>query len=353
MNLTSTRHLGGTITAGSSLSGTTYASHTIRAPHTFCWMQIAVFAQFPHVVSLADSRVQNRCNLLESTPGAGQPILDNIMLKFELFDDEAPRLCGNFRRLCCGESASRQRSVYCHQELLHSYRGTHFHKIIPSFAAQGGDLTMRVCHGGANHFSSAGRGWLPDESKRRRHNKAGMLSMANNGPNSNGSQFFITTSAENERAFNGRHVCIGQVVDGLKEFLAEVAPYGTVQGHPSRYAVVVDCGEGDPPTHTWMALTEPSIKMSEAQSSVPPAAEQETSVKKDYVAHDATSPSPPPPENGIAAAAAAMAVSADGVLPAFDGSFAASMSMTAPLKSSLRRVDKESSFPPKHVSYLL
>ncbi|KPI85553.1 putative cyclophilin putative PPIase putative rotamase putative CYP13 [Leptomonas seymouri] len=250
MKLSSTRHLGGTITAGSAASGSRYASHTTRAPHTACWMELAVFSKFPDVPSLSGTQVQGRQDLLASTKGAGTPEETSLMLQIELFDDECPLLCANFRRLCNGESSTRQSTVYCYQGLVPSYRGTYFHKIIPSYCAQGGDITMRVAQGGSNSYSSAGRGWLLDESKKRRHNEVGLLSMANNGPNSNASQFFITTSAANERSFNGRHCCIGRVVRGLDQFLALVAPCGDKDGRPSRYVVVVDCGVGEAPSST-------------------------------------------------------------------------------------------------------
>ncbi|CAJ1021308.1 putative Cyclophilin type peptidyl-prolyl cis-trans isomerase/CLD [Leishmania utingensis] len=248
MNQLSMRSLGGTVTPGSALSGTRYASHITRAAHTTCWMELAVFTQFPVVPSLSGTQLQGRQDLLASTTGAGPPEETSLFLQIELFDDECPQLCANFRRLCNGQSSTRQGQVYCYQGLTPSYCGTYFHKIIPSYCAQGGDITMRVKPGGTNSYSSAGRTWLVDEFKKRRHNEIGLVSMANNGPNSNGSQFFITTSAAHERAFNGRHCCIGRVGRGLDAFMALVAPFGDVDGNPSKYAVVVDCGEGEAPT---------------------------------------------------------------------------------------------------------
>lgn len=246
-SLCCTRHLGGTITRGSAASGTRYASHSVRKAHTSAWLQIQVYAAFPHVPSLAGSRVQMRQDLASSTKGAGEPVSEPFFLEFELFDDESPKACANFRRLCAGQTTSRMGQSFCYQGLTPSYRGTYFHKVIPGFIAQGGDITMRVTQNGYNYHSSAGRGWFDDENKRRRHNEAGLLSMANNGPNSNGTQFFITTSAKHEQALNSRHVCFGRVVAGLDTFLAEVAPFGNTEGYPSRYAVIIDCGEGAAP----------------------------------------------------------------------------------------------------------
>ncbi|EAN83809.1 putative peptidyl-prolyl cis-trans isomerase [Trypanosoma cruzi] len=245
MDLKATSRLGCTLTRGSPASGTRYASHSRPIERTSCWMELACFGGFPKVPSLSGSMVQQRQELLASTKGAGEPEII-LRIEFELFDDESPKACANFRHLCAGQSTSRKGQTYCYQGLTPCYRGTYFHKIIPAFCVQGGDLTMRV-NKGANHFSSFGRGWFSDENKRRRLNEVGLLLMANNGPNSNGSQFFITTSDSEEKALNGRHVCFGRVVRGLDEFLREVAPYGEINGNPSRFVVVVDCGVGPLP----------------------------------------------------------------------------------------------------------
>ncbi|KAH9582084.1 Cyclophilin-type peptidyl-prolyl cis-trans isomerase domain [Trypanosoma melophagium] len=245
MKLTAGTRPGCTLTPGASASGTHYASHMQRREHTSCWMELACFNSFPSVPSLSGSMLQNQGDLLASTRGAGDPACV-IRVEFELFDDEAPKTCANFRNLCAGSSTSRQGQTYLYQGLTPCYRGTYFHKIIPQFCAQGGDLTMRVDKG-ANHFSSFGRGWFADENKRRRVNEVGLLLMANNGPNSNGFQFFITTSATEEKALNGRHVCFGRVVRGLEEFMREVGPYGDANGYPSRFVVVVECGVGPLP----------------------------------------------------------------------------------------------------------
>lgn len=238
------RHLGGTVVSGSSASGTRYASRIICKAHSRCWMELCVFDRFPDVVSLSGTYLQQRNDLLASTRGAGPTATDVIRLEFQLFDDESPMTCENFRRLCRGDGILRRSESYYFQGVTPSYRGTFFHKIIPDFAAQGGDITMRVHPPGANYFNSRGRGWFADENKKRRHNEVGLLSMANNGPNTNGTQFFITTSEKQEQALNGRHVCFGRVTRGLAAFLKEVGPYGNVEGHPSRYVVVVNCGEG-------------------------------------------------------------------------------------------------------------
>ncbi|RNF27487.1 cyclophilin [Trypanosoma conorhini] len=260
MNLTTTSRLGCTLTQGSAVSGTRYASHSRPLERTACWMELACFGGFPKVPSLSGSMVQQRQDLLASTKGAGEPEVI-IRVEFELFDDESPKTCANFRHLCAGQTTSRQGQTYLYQGLTPCYRGTYIHKIIPAFCAQGGDLTMRVDRG-ANYFSSFGRGWFADENKRHRLNKIGLLLMANNGPNSNGSQFFITTSDADEKALSGRHVCFGRITRGLDEFMREVAPYGDRNGYPSRFVVIVDCGVGPLPTtlgtvSSWGEAQEP------------------------------------------------------------------------------------------------
>ena len=102
---------------------------------------------------------------------------------FELFADVVPRTAESFRQLCTGaagyDTATRAK--------LH-YKGTPFHRIIPGFMAQGGDLTKGDGTGGASIYGTS----FPDENFKLRHTVPGLLSMANAGPNTNGSQFFLT-----------------------------------------------------------------------------------------------------------------------------------------------------------------
>ncbi|CAJ1987714.1 cyclophilin 13 / CyP13 [Leishmania donovani] len=366
MNPLSTRRLGGIATPGSALSGTCYVSHTTRPARTMCWMKLAVFTQFPVVPSLAGTQVQGRQDLLASTAGAGTPEETSLFLQIELFDDECPQLCANFRRLCNGQSTTRQGQVYCYQGLTPSYCGTYFHKIIPSYCVQGGDITMRVKPGGTNSYSSAGRTWLPDEFKKRRHNEIGLVSMANNGPNSNGSQFFITTSAAHERAFNGRHCCIGRVVHGLDAFIALVAPFGNVEGHPSKYAVVVDCGEGEAPTlmsasSSPAAVSQASMAISETETArSSPAADTRSATVEEAPAELDIHYREQPPQLQLQHHQAA---DGTGVMAALSPSGAAaaaappSISPAQPLKSSLKgkttAASEAAKTHAKHVTYQL
>ena len=232
--------LGNTFIAGSTASGRTYTKAVEQCQNQAAWMEISVFDAAPRVPSLAGKRIGNGedpATVVGSAPSA------RFVISFELFASESPKTVTNFLSLCEGVSQTRLRSTYEHENLQKSFLGTTFHKIIPGFAIEGGDLTKLVV-GGANHFSSFG-GQFEDENMKRTFNKKGLLGMANNGPDSNGSRFFITTSEDQAKALDGRHCQFGRVVGGLDELMAHVASRGNYLGVPSCYAVVTGCAAGD------------------------------------------------------------------------------------------------------------
>lgn len=152
---------------------------------------------------------------------------------FELYSDIVPKTAENFRRLCVGDAGQAKTA-----NVPLSYKNSIFHRIIPDFMAQGGDFTR---HNGTGGESIYGRDF-PDENFKVSHSKAGLLSMANRGPNTNGSQFFITFT---ETTFlDGRHVVFGEVVEGFN-VLKQLEAIGTrtERGIPKKKAVIVDCGE--------------------------------------------------------------------------------------------------------------
>lgn len=152
---------------------------------------------------------------------------------FELFADTTPLTAENFRALCTGEKGVGQSGKPLH------YKGSRFHRIIPQFMCQGGDFTHDNGMGGESIYGRK----FNDETfagKAGVHAGPGILSMANAGRNTNGSQFFICTIAT--PWLDGNHVVFGQVIEGF-----EVIQLAEAQGSPSggtRATVrVEDCGQ--------------------------------------------------------------------------------------------------------------
>lgn len=132
-------------------------------------------------------------------------------LTFNLFGEAAPRTAENFRALCTGE-----KGVGVSGKPLH-YRGCSMHRIIPNFMCQGGDFTDGVGTGGESIYGRT----FEDENFDLSHTSAGQLSMANAGPNTNGSQFFITTVPC--PFLDGKHVVFGEVRIGPHVTSSQIA----------------------------------------------------------------------------------------------------------------------------------
>lgn len=146
-----------------------------------------------------------------------------------LFGDVVPKTAENFRALCTGEKGVGKSGKRLH------YKGSKFHRVIPDFMLQGGDFTHGTGTGGESIYGDK----FPDENFQLHHTGPGLLSMANAGPNTNGSQFFITTVQTSW--LNGRHTVFGRVLEGM-DVVKKIEAVGSPSGQPSKPILISDSG---------------------------------------------------------------------------------------------------------------
>jgi peptidylprolyl isomerase len=150
-------------------------------------------------------------------------------VEFELFND-TPLTAENFRALCTGEKGVGKMGKPL------SYKGCPFHRVITDFMAQGGDFTAKNGTGGESIYGAK----FADENFKRKHTIPYLLSMANAGPNTNGSQFFITFIPC--PWLDNKHVVFGQVTKG-KEVIDALHSIASSSGKTSKAAFIEDCGQ--------------------------------------------------------------------------------------------------------------
>merc|ERR1711966_174305 len=152
-------------------------------------------------------------------------------IEMTLRSDVVPKTAENFRCLCTGEKGKGKLGKTLH------FKGSTFHRVIPGFMCQGGDFTAGNGTGGESIYGAK----FADESfagKAGKHTGDGCLSMANAGPNTNGSQFFVCTGQTPH--LDGKHVVFGKCVEGY-DVVKKIEKVGSQSGATSQPVVIADC----------------------------------------------------------------------------------------------------------------
>lgn len=157
----------------------------------------------------------------------GKELLGKVVIG--LYGNVVPKTVENFKALVTGEKGLGKEGKPLH------YKGSKFHRVIPEFMAQGGDITQGNGFGGESIYGEK----FEDENFTLRHEARGLVAMANAGPNTNGSQFYIIFDAQPH--LDGKHVVFGKVEAGL-DILRRIEATGTESGEPTEEVEILDCG---------------------------------------------------------------------------------------------------------------
>jgi len=193
-----------------------------------------MFSNMFDKVKMYDDKKELQQSVLPNRDGNNPHVFFDIVqgnekfgrIVMQLYMDITPKTSGNFKSICTGENDEKL-----------SYKGSIFHRVIKDFMIQGGDITNADGTGGKSIYGDK----FDDENFNIKHTKSGLLSMANSGPNSNGSQFFITSKETPH--LDGKHVVFGEVVEGMDVVrLVENVQKGE-SDKPKKDIFIENCGE--------------------------------------------------------------------------------------------------------------
>ena len=193
----------------------------MRSTHVYLLFAVLIGAALSETIDTVSSKVYFDISVDNEPRGR---------IVFGLFGNTVPKTTENFRALCTGEKGVGNSGKPLH------FKGSNFHRIIPGFMAQGGDFTNGDGRGGESIYGAR----FDDENFKNKHTKGMLLSMANAGPNTNGSQFFITF--KETPWLDGRHVVFGEVLEG-QNLVRELESIGTQSGSTKKTVTITDSGE--------------------------------------------------------------------------------------------------------------